>query len=123
MASYTSESAAKLDGFFIEHRAAEHRFVLLHDQASAATEPAARSDEAAPSREEIGHARYHLIGDDAIDFNGTFVSPPYRGTGLSELLAHHIVTHEVTQGRRMQASCWYIEEYLARHPELTSDRA
>src|SRR5690554_373434 len=110
MSRYTSEAAAARDGFLIEHRADERRFVLIHEHERGTD----------PTREEIGHARYQLVGDSAIDFNGTFVAPMYRCTGLSELLAHHIVTHEITRGRHVQASCWYIDEYLARHPELTS---
>lgn len=100
MATYSDEEQARADGFVIEHQPERRRFALQ------------RGDEV------VGEARYTLLGDDAIDFDGTFVTPALRGTGLSALLARHAVTDEIVTGRRMQASCWYIEEFLAKHPEL-----
>ena len=100
MTRYLSADAAARDGYAIEHRPAEHRFVL------------ARGDEV------VGEAHYTLLGDDAIDFDHTVVTRELRGTGISALLAHRAVTDEIVRGRRVHASCWFIEGYLAKHPEL-----
>ncbi len=100
MARYLDEESAAADGFTIEHEPERSRFVLKQ------------------GGREFGEAHYTLIGDGGIDFDHTVVDPELRGTGLSGLLAHRAVTDEVVRGRQMRASCWFIEGYLAKHPEL-----
>ena len=100
MARYLTEDAAAAEGFTIVHQTERHRFVVVKDG------------------QVIGEAHYSLLGDSGIDFDHTVVVPRYRGTGLSGLLAHRAVTDEVVRGRRVAASCWFIEGYLAKHPEL-----
>jgi predicted GNAT family acetyltransferase len=46
------------------------------------------------------------------------VVPALRGTGLSRLLARRALTGDAIGGRRVRASCWFIEGYIARHPEV-----
>ena len=53
-------------------------------------------------------------------FDHTVVDPGLRGTGLSGLLAEHALTDDIVKGRKIQASCWYIEGYLERNPHLAS---
>jgi len=103
MTRYQNETEARADGFDIAHDLEGHRFVLTKDGAA------------------IGEAHYSLLADDAIDFDHTVVSPEFRGTGLSGLLAEHALTDDIVTGRRVQASCWFIEEYLAKHPHLVAE--
>ncbi|SJN08551.1 hypothetical protein FM113_03215 [Leucobacter sp. 7(1)] len=115
MARYLTETQATADGFHIVHEPDQQRFALY----AAAAEP---------DRRLIGEAHYSFRGaagesGTIIDFDHTVVHPDFRGTGLSGLLAHHAVTSEVVQGRRVLASCWFIEGYLARHPELLTPDA
>ncbi|MGK0721515.1 GNAT family N-acetyltransferase [Leucobacter sp. W1478] len=100
MARYLSEEAATADGFEIIHQPDRQRFVVIKDA------------------EVVGEAHYSLLGASGIDFDHTVVVPQYRGTGISRLLARRAVTDEVVRGRRVAASCWFIEGYLAKHPEL-----
>lgn len=100
MVRYVDEAQALADGFVIEHEADRNRFVILR------------------AGELTGEAHYTLIGDDMIDFDHTVVSPDLRGTGLSGLLAQHALTDQIVHGRRILASCWFIEGYLAKHPQL-----
>ncbi len=112
MARYLNEKELLADGIRIEHDAARSRFVVLKDQSA--------SGQADPR--EIGEAHYTLLGDTGIDFDHTVVLPEFRGSGISGLLAQHALTHEIVPGRNIQASCWFIDEYLTRHPELAGER-
>lgn len=102
MARYLDEAAAAADGFAIEHDTDGHQFVLTRDGNA------------------YGVAHYTLIGDESIDFDHTVVDPELRGTGLAGVLAHRALTDDVVQGRTILASCWFIEGYLAKHPELVT---
>lgn len=110
MAEYLDEDAARADGYTIEHHPERREFALVN------------------GGEVRGVAHYSLYGgggestDDGaiIDFDHTFVSPQWRGTGLSEVLARHALTDEIVRGRHIHASCSFIAAYLRRHPELRS---
>ncbi|MGJ0203933.1 N-acetyltransferase [Leucobacter sp. gxy201] len=114
MARYQDEAAAAADGFTIVHQADRHRYALLQ-------QPGGEAGPGAPEPRMIGEAHYTLIGDDAIDFDHTVVDPSLRGTGLSGVLARRALTGSAADGRRILASCWFIEGYLAKHPELRRD--
>ncbi|MCA0379095.1 MAG: N-acetyltransferase [Actinobacteria bacterium] len=109
MAKYSDELQAQADGFRIEHQPDRYRFVLL--------QAGADSGEAGHI---VGEAHYTLLGEDGIDFDHTVVDPSLRGTGLSGLLAERALTDDVVRGRKIQASCWYIEGYLERNPHLAA---
>ncbi|MBK0420978.1 N-acetyltransferase [Leucobacter sp. CSA2] len=107
MARYADEQQAAADGFRIVHEPEKSRYAVITGEGDDAR--------------LVGEAHYSLIGDDAIDFDHTVVVPELRGSGLSGLLARHALTGDAAKGRRILASCWFIEGYLARHPELASD--
>ncbi|CAG7612467.1 GNAT family N-acetyltransferase [Leucobacter soli] len=102
MAAYVTEADAEAAGYTIEHHADRHEFVVVE------------------ADRVVGVAHYRLIGgqDGAIDFDHTMVIPRLRGTGLSEILARRAVTDEIVLGRHVRASCWFIEKFLAQHPDL-----
>ncbi|MBL3698362.1 GNAT family N-acetyltransferase [Leucobacter luti] len=119
MARYLTEDEAAAAGFEIVHEPKQDRFALYLD--------------AADGRRLVGEAQYRLVGEPGpgasaapatdtaagtIDFTHTAVLPEFRGTGLSGILAHHVVTNPIVHGRRVLTTCWFIEKYLARHPEL-----
>jgi len=105
MVTYANEAEAHAGGFSFEHDAERHRFVVLQ-----------RRD--AGEDRVVGEAHYTLLGDHGIDFDHTFVTPSMRGTGLSDLLAAHALTDELVHGRKIQASCWFIDAYLSKHPDV-----
>lgn len=100
MARYLSEAEARADGFEVSHDPERHRFVIGREG------------------EVLGTAHYTLLGDTGIDFDGTEVTPALRGTGLAAILAQRAFTDEIVRGRDIRTSCWFMEGYLARHPEL-----
>ncbi|MBK0418944.1 N-acetyltransferase [Leucobacter sp. CSA1] len=109
MSRYVDEAQAAADGFRIEHEPERSRFAVVQD----------RGD----GRRVLGEAHYTLLGDAAIDFDHTEVTPDLRGTGLSGLLVQHALTDPVVRGRRIEASCWFASGYLDRHPELRNTDA
>ncbi|WP_053383487.1 GNAT family N-acetyltransferase [Leucobacter celer] len=104
MSRYLDEDRAAADGFTIVHEPERHRYAIYQRGAG--------------EERLIGEAHYSLIGDDVIDFDHTVVVPALRGTGLSRLLARRALTGDAIGGRRVRASCWFIEGYIARHPEV-----
>lgn len=113
MATFLNEESAAASGFHIVHEPEAHRFALYRDSNADSDASGLPAD-----RTLIGEADYSLIGDEAVDFHHTVVNPEFRGTGLSALLAHRAVTSEVVRSRKVFASCWYIEKYLSKHPDL-----
>lgn len=105
MTEYTDLAAAAAAGFRIIHQAERQRFALVRDDGAGRVRV-------------IGEAHYTLFGESAIDFDHTVVEREFRGTGLSALLAERALTDVLVQGRTIRASCWYIEQYLERHPHL-----
>lgn len=104
MARYLDEAAAAADGIIITHEPELQRFALYL--------------EGEAGRSLIGEAHYSFPSEDTVDFDHTVVTPAFRGTGLSGLLAHRAVTSDVAKRESVRASCWFIEEYIKKHPEL-----
>lgn len=105
MARFDSEAAAEAAGLHIVHEPERHRFVV-YDRTG--DEPQLR-----------GEARYSLLGDTGIDFDGTVVDPALRGTGVAGLLVRHALSSSIVEGREIIASCWYVAGFLQRHPEYS----
>ena len=110
MVRYADEAQAQADGFRIEHEPDRNRFVLL--------QAASGGDGEAQASTVVGEAHYSLLGTQGIDFDHTVVDVFLRGTGLSGLLANRALTDDIVKGRKIQASCWFIDGYLERHPHL-----
>lgn len=104
MARYLNEAAAEADGFLFSHESDQRQFIITKDD------------------RVIGVAHYTLFDDDTehpgIDFDHTEVDPEFRGTGLSGILARKALSDGIVTGREVKASCWFIEGYIAKHPEL-----
>jgi len=76
----------------IEHQAAQQRFVLTQDNATALLE-------------------YQLDGL-TINFYHTFVPPEFRGKGLAEQLVRHALNWARTENYQLTASCSYVQRFL-----------
>ncbi|MFT4232510.1 MAG: GNAT family N-acetyltransferase [Leucobacter sp.] len=104
MARYRDEAQAAADGFRIVHEPDQQRYAVYLG--------------AGDEQRLVGEAHYSLIGDGVIDFDHTVVQPELRGTGLAGFLAQRALTSDIIGDRRVHASCWFIEGYLQKHPEL-----
>lgn len=109
MARYLTEQDAAAAGIEITHEPAAQRFAIYQAGGAGA--------------ELVGEAHYSFPREGVVDFDHTVVDDSLRGTGLSGLLARHALTSEVAQAHSVQASCWFIEGYLAKHPELLGESA
>lgn len=99
MFDYRDNEKITAAGYRVEHDAIAQTFKLYRDE------------------QQVGAAHYTLRGA-VLDFDHTVVDPALRGTGLSKFLAYQAVTHEITTGKQLAARCWFIAEFLTRHPEL-----
>lgn len=104
MARYLTEEDAAAAGIEIIHETEAQRFALYRATDSGS--------------ELVGEAHYSFPREGVVDFDHTVVDDSLRGTGLSGILAHRAVTSEIARANTVQASCWFIEGYLAKHPEL-----
>ncbi len=76
----------------------EHRYELLDDG------------------EQVGFADYHVDGD-LVVLPHTVIDPSRRGEGLAAQLVSAALDDIRADGRSVVASCWYVAEYIDRHPE------
>jgi predicted GNAT family acetyltransferase len=81
----------------IRHNEAKHRF-----EAGAESNPA--------------HLDYHVRNGVANMFH-TEVAPEYQGQGLAARLATAALTWARESGHKVNPSCSYVRDFIARHPE------
>ncbi len=66
--------------------------------------------------EVVGVADYRIDGD-VIVFPHTEISPERRGHGLGDVLVAGALDDVRGTGRRVVARCWFVAEFLDRHPD------
>ena len=70
---------------------------------------------------EGGELTYDLRGDEIL-FTHTFVDPVHRGLGLASILVRGAVDDVLaTSDRRITSGCWYVTEWLAKHPNYVDE--
>jgi uncharacterized protein len=96
------------------------------------------SDAAAADREELGELsvvdrpdqqRYELVAgarvlgyadyrvrDDVVVLPHTVIDPGLRGRGLGDVLVAGVLADLRTRGLGVVPTCWFVAEYLDRHP-------
>lgn len=77
---------------------------------------------------EIGVADYRLLGDPGdpsgvVEFHHTVVDPTERGQGYAARLVQASLDDVRTRGLRVKASCWYVDQFIAEHPDYADLRA
>ena len=76
----------------------EHRYELLEDG------------------ERVGVADYRIEGDRVV-MPHTVIDPSRRGEGLAGRLVRAALEDIRDGGRVVVPTCWYVAEYIDRHPE------
>jgi len=75
--------------------------------------------------ESCGQLEYVLDGD-VITFTHTHTKPAMRGRGLAAVIVGTALDDARAAGRRVIAECWYVRQFIARHPDyadLLDERA
>lgn len=72
--------------------------------------------------ERVGIADFRVVGD-RVEMPHTLVDPSRRGEGLAAELVREALVDIRAAGRTVVPTCWYVAEYLDRHPEFADLRA
>ena len=66
--------------------------------------------------ELVGIADY-VVRDGRVVFPHTEIVPTHRGRGLAAQLVRYALDDVRRSGRPVVASCWYVADFIADHPE------
>ena len=70
---------------------------------------------------EGGELTYETRGSELL-FTHTFVDPVHRGLGLASILVRGAIDNVLaTSEARITSGCWYVTEWLAKHPSYVAD--
>jgi uncharacterized protein len=64
----------------------------------------------------LGYADYHEQGD-VLVFPHTVIEPSLRGQGLGAELVGGALDQVRAAGRRVEARCWYVAQFIDEHAE------
>ena len=51
------------------------------------------------------------------DFDHTVTDPQFRGRGLAGVVVQYALDETRKEGLKIGTSCWYVEKFVAEHPE------
>jgi predicted GNAT family acetyltransferase len=66
--------------------------------------------------EVVGVADY-VVNGSVVVVPHTEIEPGQRGRGLGAVLVKGLLEDVRAQGRTVVPTCWYVREYIRRHPE------
>lgn len=66
---------------------------------------------------------YRMRSTRVLDAVTTFTPPEARGLGLAGIVTRATLDHVRAEGWQVVTSCWYVDGWIARHPEYEDLRA
>jgi predicted GNAT family acetyltransferase len=66
--------------------------------------------------DDVAFAEFRDRGD-VVVFPHTVVAAPLRGQGLGAVLVRAALDDVRSRGRRAEARCWYVAQFIDEHPE------
>jgi predicted GNAT family acetyltransferase len=70
---------------------------------------------------EGGELTYSARGDELL-FTHTYVNPVHRGLGLGAVLVRNAIDDVLaTSDARITSGCWYVTEWIDKHPSYIKD--
>jgi predicted GNAT family acetyltransferase len=60
---------------------------------------------------------YTAVGPGVLDLYSTYVPAADRGRGVAARLVEAALAHARSEGLRIIPSCWYVAQWVRRHPE------
>jgi predicted GNAT family acetyltransferase len=83
----------------------------------------ARLSEGGPEAAKVvGVLRYAREGD-VVVMPSTVTDPEYRGNGIAAALTRTALDDVRAAGQHVRALCWYVDEWIDRHPDYADLRA
>jgi predicted GNAT family acetyltransferase len=67
----------------------------------------------------VGYADYEVRGDVAV-MPHTVIEPARRGQGLGDVLVEGALRELSARGLRIDPRCWFVADYLQRHPDAAA---
>jgi predicted GNAT family acetyltransferase len=72
---------------------------------------------------EEGYMTYAPVSEGTMDFQSTFVPPSMRGKGAAGAIVQAALEWAQEKEYKVVPSCWYVDQYLNRHPRFQALRA
>ncbi len=66
--------------------------------------------------EVVGIAEFVMVGDTMV-LPHTVIDRDRRGEGLGDVLVEGVLADARARGHAVDPQCWFVREYLDRHPE------
>ncbi len=63
------------------------------------------------------YLRYAPAGEGVLDYASTFVPESLRGRGIASAIVRQALDYARADGYRVIPSCWFVRDFLAKHPE------
>ncbi len=90
----------------IDHDEAQHRYLLFANETV------------------VAYADYRLSEDGSTaTFHHTLTIPEFRGNGFAGELVQRALDDVRTRGRKVEATCWYVNDFINDHAEYADLRA
>lgn len=67
----------------------------------------------------MGWLNYRVEGD-VVVIPSTATVPEFRGRGVAGMLARQALEDIIDQGKKVDALCWYVAEFIERNPRYYS---
>jgi hypothetical protein len=68
----------------------------------------------------VGFADYHPVRPGVVEMPHTVIDAARRGQGLGDVLVGGALADLSARGVSVVAACWFVGDYLQRHPEAAS---
>lgn len=65
----------------------------------------------------VGFADYHEQGEGVLVLPHTVIDPLRRGSGLGDVLVGGLLADVRARGQRVVPACWFVADYVQRHPD------
>ncbi len=60
---------------------------------------------------------YHPVAEGTLDYASTFVPETLRERGIASALVRRALEYAHSQHYRVIPSCWFVKQFVERHPE------
>lgn len=65
------------------------------------------------------YLQYLPAGEGVLDYASTFVPETLRSRGIASAIVRQALDHARAQGLRVIPSCWFVRDFLVKHPEYS----